>query len=732
MLIALLTLLFGWKASRIGFSYDFEAFFPQNREVEAYEGFKDSFLTKIEPIWIGIELDGGLFGNGNLEKISALTRELRSDTLIRRIQSVTTLKIPISTGIGVIFEPYVHPGKSDLYSSDSIRLVNSPLIRRSFVSDDLGHTAILIQTDYELDKASTDSLGSRIKQAVASYDFPKTHVVGRLIDQSQIVDKLLGETILFLILSALVVCFALAYIYRTFWAVFVPLVVVSFSAVWLIGTMSFLGKDIDVLMTLAPTILFIVGVSDIIHFLTRYLEEFRRSGEKISSIRKAFREVGMATLITSLTTAIGFLSLLTSPIQPVRSFGVFISIGVMIAYFLAFTLLPAVLILTPDSIFGKSHRTVSSQKNLHLLFGWVLRNRRIILIAHGLVFIVSIAMVRSIRSDQFLTEELPKNHPLTEAFDYMETHFSGVRAIEVAIQCAEGRKLTDLDLVKQIDAIENYLRVEYGAGALISPATNWKLSNQIATGGEAEAFRIPGNALERSMALPIYRRIAASSERRLVLNSDDRVGRIGGQMQDIGGYAFLQKQSAFEAFCAANAPDLEVEMTGLPYLLNLNNAQISRSMLQGIALAFMIVSILMALLYRDVLMVLIALLPNILPLLLVGLVMVLLGIDLNVSTSLLFTVVFGIAVDDTIHVLSKLKIEMNKGKSRNYALKRAMISTGQALVMTSIILCAGFISLVFSEFNSSYLFGLLVSIGLVFALLTDLLLLPALLLYWKR
>lgn len=731
-LIGLLTIYFAWQSSRIGFSYDFEAFFPQNAEVEAYEGFKDSFLTQIEPIWIGIELEDGLFQNNNLEKIRALTKSLRSDTNIRRIQSITTLKIPISTGIGVLFDPYVHPGLVESYETDSIRLINSPLVLKSFVSEDLRHTAILIQTDYDLDKASTDSLGARIRAAVASFDFPNVHVVGRLIDQSQIVDKLIGETMLFLFLSALVVCLALAFIYRTFWAVFVPLVVVAFAAIWLVGSMSALGKDIDVLMTLAPTILFIVGVSDIIHFLTRYLEEFRLTGDKLPAIRKAFKEVGLATLITSLTTAIGFLSLLTSPIQPVRSFGLFISLGVMIAYLLAFTLLPSVLLLTPDGIFGGGRYSSNRQKYLHVLFARVIKRRKAILIVHAILFAVSLLLVRTIKSDQYITEELPKNHPLTAAFSYMESHFSGVRVLEVSLKGRNNKPLTDFEVVKQIDAIESYLKREYRAGALLSPATNWKFSNQIANGGDPSAFRLPQTEMEKSIALPIYRRIASSSERRLVLNSDGNLGRIGGQMQDIGGYAFLAKQADFEAFCRENAPDLEVEMTGLPFLLNLNNAQISRSMLQGIALAFLIVSLLMALLYRDLMMVLIALLPNILPLLLVGVTMVILGIDLNVATSLLFTVVFGIAVDDTIHILSKLKIEMNKGRSRLYALKRAMISTGQALVMTSIILCTGFISLVFSEFNSSYLFGLLVSIGLIFALLTDLFLLPALLLYWNK
>ena len=131
-------------------------------------------------------------------------------------------------------------------------------------------------------------------------------------------------------------------------------------------------------------------------------------------------------------------------------------------------------------------------------------------------------------------------------------------------------------------------------------------------------------------------------------------------------------------------------------------------------------------------MVFIALIPNVLPLLFVGLIMVISNIHLNLTTSLLFTVIFGIAVDDTIHVLSKMKVEMNKGVGHIRAVRRSMISTGKALVLTSIILALGFFVLVFSDFSSSFYFGTLVSAGLFFALIVDLTILPLLLIFARK
>lgn len=731
-ILGILSIFFLWKAASIQFSYDFEAFFPKDGRIEQYDSYKDSFLTQTEPIWLGIPLKNGLFNEKNLLQLKTLDSALRRDTNILRVQSISSLKIPISTGIGVVFDRYIHAKQRESYHSDSIKISNSPMLMGTFVSKDFQHVSILIQTKYDLAKEFIPGLDEHIESSVSLSGFTDYHLVGRLIDQSHIVDNLLQEMLMFIGLSALIVCLTLAFFYRNVWAVLVPLLVVSLSAIWLIGLMSFLGKDIDVLMTLVPTILFIVGVSDIIHLLTRYLELLNYQKDRFSALRMAFKEVGWATLITSLTTSIGFLSLLTSPVQPVRSFGLYTALGVIIAYLLAFSLFPSFLILAPKRLFANSSNIATSLGPMQRLFAWVMKNRKLILITTALLTISSVALVPTIKSNSYLTEELPKNDPIRKAFDYMESNFSGVRNIEVSIRTKDGSALTEIDKLRQIVALEEHVVNQFEVGSVISPATNMKLCNQIVSGGIPESYRLPKDSTELVMTLPFYRKIAKRSERRFVLNSDNSFGRITGQMPDIGGHSFLKRMEGFDEFCSQNAPDLEVHMTGLPYLLDLNNFEISSSLIKGIALAFLIVSILMAFLYKDPLMVLLALIPNILPLLIIGLIMVLTGADLNVTTSLFFTVIFGIAVDDTIHVLSKMKVELEKGKSRLYAVKRAMISTGKALVLTSIILTLGFITLVFSNFNSSFLFGSLVSTGLLIALVIDLTLLPILLVSVKR
>jgi predicted RND superfamily exporter protein len=175
-----------------------------------------------------------------------------------------------------------------------------------------------------------------------------------------------------------------------------------------------------------------------------------------------------------------------------------------------------------------------------------------------------------------------------------------------------------------------------------------------------------------------------------------------------------------------------ISFTGMGYMIDRNNYLLAGNLMWGLVLAFLVVAALMGVIFKSLRMVLITLIPNIIPLLIVGGFMGLANIDLKVSTSIIFTVAFGIAVDDTIHYISKLKIELDKGRTLIYALKRTGISTGRAIVMTSLILISGFIALIYSDFASTYYIGLLLSLTLIAAVLSDLFLLPVLLLKFYR
>jgi predicted RND superfamily exporter protein len=212
------------------------------------------------------------------------------------------------------------------------------------------------------------------------------------------------------------------------------------------------------------------------------------------------------------------------------------------------------------------------------------------------------------------------------------------------------------------------------------------------------------------------------------------MGRITARLGDIGSEISLERTRALRLFIDQQINDdvVKFTVTGTSNLIDKNNVYLARNMFQGLGIAFLVVAVIAGIMFRSLRMVLITLIPNIIPLLMVAGIMGMFGIALKLSTSIIFTIAFGIAVDDTIHFISKFRIELNKGKSILYALKRTYLSTGKAIIITSIILSGGFLTLILSSFGGTFYTGLLVSLTLIFALLIDLTLLPVLILLFYR
>ena len=188
--------------------------------------------------------------------------------------------------------------------------------------------------------------------------------------------------------------------FRTVWGVMVPLTVVLMSGLWTLGIMVATGKAVDVMTVVLPTILFVVGISDVVHVLTRYYDERRADATHQTAMQRAFREVGLATFLTSLTTALGFLTLLTSSIGPVHDFGVYAAVGVGVAYVLAFTLLPSVMVLAPPPVISKSGTGVFWNGALHKALRWTLLNKGMLAVAWVGIAGASVVLGSALRGQQ--------------------------------------------------------------------------------------------------------------------------------------------------------------------------------------------------------------------------------------------------------------------------------------------------------------------------------------------
>ncbi|PKV75412.1 efflux RND transporter permease subunit [Pontibacter ramchanderi] len=734
--IAILTALCIFFASRLRFDYNFDNFFPKgDPDLAYYFSYRDKFGNDNDYLLIGLDNGSSAFDQQFLQKVDTLTRFMQRQPHVESVLSPTTVKSPIIEQFGYFEIPYLHPGEPERYTQDSLMVYQSRELVGTLFSEDATAVSLFVQTSDNLAKQPGDTLIAAMYGEIERLGLLEHHVAGKVLAQSVFIEKMKIELAIFMSASILLVILFLWVAFRSVWGVLVPLVVVLLSVIWSLGVMGLFDKPIDVMTVLLPTIMFVVGMSDVIHIMSRYITEIGQSSTKIQALRVTVREVGMATLLTSLTTCVGFLTLLTTSIVPIREFGLFTAIGIALAFVLAFTMLPAILLLNKKPNPRRARRTdLSWPMLLRRVYTFVLRKPYPILYTSMGIVLVSLIGISMIKVDTTLLEDLGDDDPIIKDFQYFEEKFSGVRPFELHLIAGPSKSIYDLEVLQEIDQLETYLYQTYGLNFITSPATVVRTIHRAQNGGLPDYYTLPAN--EREMQ-QVQRRLAAFSKRselRAVVTADQQEGRLAGKMTDVGSVRAAQLNDSLQAFIDQHInPDLlQTRITGSAVMLDKNNDYVVSNMLQGLLIAFLVVALLVGLIFRSLRMVVISLVPNIIPLLMIGGIMGFLGINMTVSVSIIFTIAFGIAVDDTIHFLGKLKVELRKGKSLPYAIKTTIISAGKAIIITSCILVAGFLTLVLSSFDATFYVGVFVSLTLVFALVADLLLLPVLILYFYR
>ena len=722
-----------YQISLLTFDYEFEHFFPSNDpELEFYQEFTDKFDTDIDFVIIGLKNEEGIFQKDFLSASSEMVKEIRVIPHVQRIISPFSASDYALGPFGPIAIPYLHVDEPERYSRDSARIYKNQKQVGSLFSPDAKSLSMLVILSDTLNKLETDTVYYNLTDVMAKYEFDEIHAAGKAIGQAFYIEQIKTEFALFMAIAIILIITVLLLIYRSFWGTAVPLVVVLLSVIWLLGLMSLVGKSIDIMTTLLPLVLFVVGVSDVIHLLSRFFEEIRAGLSKQDAIKTAYKRVGAATFLTSLTTALGFLTLLTSGVKPVRELGLYAAIGVFIAFFLAFSLLPAILSISAvPKLAYKEPSTVMWNRLVSKLFRFSISNRKTIVVASLVLMAVSLVGISNIRIDNYLLEDVAEDDPIRKSFMYFEENFAGVRPFELQMTIVDSTiNALNPEAIEDMLKVESYLKNEYGVGFLSSPLNILRSANQALNGGLDSAYLIPESDSDLKKATVLVSRLSKRPEFAALMSSDKKYVRFTGKIQDRGGRVTKAKDDELRNyFDQEKALDYSVvDLTGMSLLIDKNNETLSSNMMSGLLFALMVVAIIMGFMFGSVRIAIISLVPNIIPLLMVGGFMGLTGIDLKISTSVIFGIAFGIAVDDSIHYLIKYRQELKKGRSNIYALKRTSISTGKAIILTTIILCMGFVSLSASDFTSTFYVGVLITIALASAVAADLILLPILLL----
>lgn len=721
-----------YRATKISFVYDLEAFFPKDdSDVAFMAAFKDRLQRDDLFLLVGIDHEKDVFDLAFLEKVNAFTLACKALPNIQSAESITTIKEPLKTPFGFSSRRLLHWEDSSRLENDRAVIRADERLRNNLISADEQALVVSMTTTGQLSQAEANYLNFQIDSLITAYAFHKTHAAGVITTQAVFVQKIQEELILYIALSILIVTIVLFFLYKSFWGIAIPLASVVVSLAVFLGYMELSGQSFDVISTMFPTLMLIFGMSDVIHLQSKYIDELEKEKSRWQAMRTAFKEIGTALLLTSITTAIGFASLLLSSIPAIQRFGLNAAVGVLIAYVFVLIFASAALLHFERHQLQNIKKQRSNWRKFSLTL--YLQNRKypiqISLIA-VFVLLLSVYGISKISTNSYLLGDIPRESKLRQDFLFFESKFAGVRPFEIAILPAAGKKILDMDVVTQTAKLTDYLEAKFDIGAIQSPAVFIKSIHKSWNGGASEYYSLPQEAANYEE----IKKVAATYAKRApykLFDENQTIGRISARIQDTGSDSLALDMAAIEEWMAQNIDPrvASFKMTGSVLLVDKNHEYLRKNLFQGLLLAFFLVGIIFSVLFKDWRMVLVSIIPNIVPMVIAGAALGFTGIELKAVTAVIFTVSFGIAVDDTIHFLTRYKLERTKGRSVDAALRQTFLVSVKAITITTIILIFGFISLIFSSFTGTYYVGVLVCITLLSALIADVYIIPQLL-YW--
>lgn len=733
LITAVLVVLAGWRTLKIGFNYDFEAFFPHNDpETLFFQDFRKKFGSDNDFILIGVKSSTTVFSPDFIGQVSSLADSLRALPFVEQVMNpvdmVEIIRDPL-LGTPIVIK-YFRPDSIQYRGIDSMRVCKAPELLYQFVSADATSLSLLLHHTPYIEDAECQPLTDQVKQTVASFDFRANHVAGRCIGQSYYVDIIKTELVVFLGLAFILIIGILTIIYRSFWGVAIPLITVGISVLFSVAFMEVMGKEMDVLANVIPTILVVVGLSVAIHVQTKFLDLLPQTNNAADALKKTLKQVGWPAFFTTLTTFVGFISLTTTGIIPIDEFGLYSAIGICIGFVVSIVSLPAMLLLAPIKP-KPSAPGEGWNRWMNAIYRIVLRRTRLILWISGIFTGICILGASLIRENTFLLEDLRDGNPLKEDFTFFATHFSGTRPYELALEAPDtSLDLMDATVLRELDKLGYLVDSIYGISFSYSPLTLVKTASRTMAGGDSSAYALPASDAKLKRIIREIERYAPDSLLQTLMTPDRQWGRFRAMIPDVGSAKAWEMRTQLMTAVDQQIQGqlLRVYPTGTAELIDKNNRNLALNIGMGLIIAFVVIMAIIGFQFKSWKMVLISIIPNFLPMLFLAAIMGFSGISLKISTAILFTIAFGIAVDDTIHFLGKLRLVLRQTDDMLYALRTTLAETGKAIVFTSLILCAGFLILGLSDFQATRLIGLLISAVLIFALVCDLFLLPALLL----
>ncbi len=730
----LLVLLLGtvyWtsKIPQLRLNYNIESFFSDDdSSVQHYYHHKEMFENENDALLIGIHNNAGVFDETFLRKIDSLTKELKQLPHTQKVISPVNLYEVIQSAFGGFRIPLIYLDSVHRYKEFERKIYTSGNYTGSFFSKDTQSVSILLKRAPNLAKIDNDSALATINTLLKRFNFDEFHLAGRMQTQNYYVKHMLKQMKLFATLSCVLFIVALFFVFRNWTYVCLALSAVILSIIWIFGTLAYLDISLDLLLTLVPALIFIISTSTSIHFITRFRNIYNVPNNKLSAIKTAVNETSVPNFLNVFTTALGFASLVFIGVFPIQRFGIVVAVSIMLSYIIGLLFVPSILRIIPLKPITNIVATNSLNAKNHLYYFVQNHTKQIGVVALILV-LVSITGARGLKVNNYFLDDLNNKSSLKQDLRFFENNFSGIRPFELTISSKHGGSMLNPNTLNQLDTLENYLKEHYGLGFMYTPLTFIKSINKAINGGGEEYYALPDSDTDWNEVLELAEKQKVWQRYIPILSNDYRFARVTGRIKDEGSNVVQNKNEALLSFIESKLYLLDVRLASSAQLMDNTNKHIAKHLTGGLLLVVLVTTLIIGLFTKSIKLAIISLVPNLLPLITAIGFMGLYGISLKISTAIIFTIVYGIAVDDTIHFLNAYRINRHIYTSKSDVLKLALNTMWKPMLFTSIVLFTGFMIFTLSAFSSIALLGALISSSIIIALLADLFLLPVLL-WW--
>jgi uncharacterized protein len=741
--VAAITAFMIYETCQIRLSYDFARVLPVDDPAYMdYMSFKKKFGEDGNVMVIGFKSDD-LFEAKLFNDWSKLTSDVKSIQGIKDVLSLTSL-YNVSRNDSLNKFDFKPISKGNSYSKqelDSIKalIYSLPFYEGLVYNKETGATLMAITFNAaDLNSARRLSMVKEITTVADSFahvNNVKLHYSGMPYIRSHVMEKVSGEMGLFMALAVLVTAVILWLFFRSISSVIVSLIVAAIGVVWSLGVMQLFGYKITILSGLIPPLIIVIGIPNCVFLINKYHAEYVKHYNKIKALSHTIISMGGTLFLANVTTAIGFGVLYYTSSPLLVEFGVVAAIGVMLTFVISMIIAPIFLNLLP--VPKDKHTNHLDAKFINKILikvdHWVQNKRPGIYIVISIITLIGFWGMTKMNVLGFVVDDLPKNDPVYEDLGFFEKNFKGVLPFEIVIDTkkAEGVFSENGGILYKINKLQKVFATYPEFSKPLSIAEGVKFSYQAYRGGNPKYYKVPGATDLKTLSEYNGTLSGQQNKLRFFIDSTKQYTRVSFQMADIGSVRIKDLVKELKPRIDSIFPpeEFRVELTGHSLVFLKSNDYLLKNLYESLAIEIILETLVALALFRSIRIIVLSKIPVLIPLVITAGVMGFLGINFKPTTILIFSIAFGISSDGTIYFLTKYRQELKvQGRSVAQAVSMTIRETGLSMIYTAIILFSGFAIFAVSSFGGTVALGILVSLTLLVAMCTNLVMLPAILL----